>query len=221
MMNMLKLLWEGSYMKQDAYIFHAGIYDRCYEPAAKKLREMGLKIFPPRENLTILDVGCGTGTQLSLYQKSGCRLYGIDLSPAMLAITRQKLGEAAELRLEDASAMTFANGTFDLVTMVLVLHELPPWLRPAVLQECRRVVKPDGRIMLMDYHFGPHPFPMGWIWKLMVTLMEMSAGREHFSNYRNFIACQALHGLASELGFTVDKRFVPESGVVAVYLLKA
>ena len=56
-------------------------------------------------------------------------------------------------------------------------------------------MKTDGRIMLMDYHFGPHPFPTGWVWKFLVTLMEISAGREHFANYREFISRQGLKSL--------------------------
>ncbi|HUI29026.1 MAG TPA: methyltransferase domain-containing protein [Candidatus Acidoferrales bacterium] len=207
-------------MKQDPYRFHAKIYDRFYEPAAKRLREVGLKAFPPRENLSILDVGCGTGTQLALYQRGGCKLFGIDLSPAMLAIARQRLGETADLRLEDASQMTFDSRTFDLVTMVLTLHEMPARLRSAVLQECKRVVKTDGRIMLMDYHFGPHPFPMGWVWKILVTLMEISAGREHYANYRDFITRQGLKTLVLEQHYTLEKRFIFDSGVAAIYLLE-
>lgn len=207
-------------MNQDSYRFHAHIYDRLYEPAAKRLRKVGLKIFPPQENLTILDVGCGTGTQLALYQKAGCQLFGIDLSPAMLTIARQRLGETANLVLEDASKMTFASGTFDLVTMVLALHEMPTRLRSAVLQECKRVVKADGRIMLMDYHFGPHPFPRGWVWKLLVTLMEISAGLEHYANYRDFIARQGLKTLVVEQHFTQERQIIFDSGVAAIYLLK-
>ena len=49
--------------------------------------------------------------------------------------------------------------------------------------------------MLMDHHFGPHPFPTGWVWKFLVTLMEISAGREHFANYREFISRQGLKSL--------------------------
>lgn len=207
-------------MQQDSYRFSAKIYDRCYEPSAQKLRLVGLKIFPPQDNLSILDVGCGTGTQLALYNKSGCKLFGIDLSPAMIARARSKLGDTAELHVGDASSMTFADGTFDLVTMVLALHEMPTVLRPAVLQECKRVVKTDGRVMLIDYHFGPHPFPMGWVWKSVVTMMKISAGLRHYAHYRDFIARHGLEALAGEQHFIIAKRFIFESGVAAIYLLK-
>ena len=60
-----------------------------------------------KDSYRILDVGCGTGTQLTLYKKTGCTLFGIDASPAMLRIARRKLGETADLRLGDAANMAF------------------------------------------------------------------------------------------------------------------
>ncbi len=138
----------------------------------------------------------------------------------MLAGARRKLGAAAELHEADAAHMPFPGAVFDLVTIVLVLHEMPPLLRSAVLQECRRVVKPDGGIMLMDYHFGPYPLPRGWLWKMVVMAMELSAGRRHFENYRDFIARRGLDGLISRQQLIVDKKYIAESGVAAVYVVK-
>jgi ubiquinone/menaquinone biosynthesis C-methylase UbiE len=207
-------------MAQDPYSFHASFYDRLYEPAAHRLRSVGLTLYPPGDNLSVLDVGCGTGTQLALYQKPGCSLTGIDLSPSMLAVARLKLGGAADLHLADASQLPFPEAQFDLVTIVLVLHEMPHLLRSAVLQECSRVVKPGGRIMLMDYHFGPYPLPRGWLWKMVVTAMELSAGRRHFANYRDFIARRGLEGLISRQRLIVESKWIAESGVAAVYVVK-
>ncbi len=44
-----------------------------------------MKVYPPKEGMLVLDVGCGTGTNLSLYHEAGCSVFGIDSSPAMLA----------------------------------------------------------------------------------------------------------------------------------------
>jgi ubiquinone/menaquinone biosynthesis C-methylase UbiE len=208
-------------MKQDAYRRHASFYDLLYGPAVGIVRNIGMTIFPPRENIAILDVGCGTGTQLALYQRPGCRLVGIDSSPAMLGVAERKLGGAAELHLGDATQMPFGAATFDLVTVVLVLHEMSPELRPAVLAECRRVVKPDGRLMLIDYHPGPYPFVMGQVWHLVITLMEISAGREHYGNYRKFIAAGGLEALVAGQQLRVQRRHISEHGVTAIFLASA
>ena len=206
-------------MQNDPYVKLAARYDRSVEPAASKLREQGLRVFPPRDGLAVLDVGCGTGTQLGLYARPGCRLVGIDPSPAMLEMARQKLGASAELHLEDATRMSFADGTFDLVTVVLVLHEMNPQIRPQVLKECRRVTKPEGRILVIDFHYGPYTFLRGWLYKAFVIWAELGAGREHFSNYRNFMASRGLDALVAAEHVPVVRRFVFETGIAAIYLL--
>jgi ubiquinone/menaquinone biosynthesis C-methylase UbiE len=207
-------------MKKDAYASASRKYDRMVEPSARRLREPGLTLFPPRDNLKILDVACGTGNQLALYNRAGCELSGVDRSPAMLEVARQKLGQSADLRLEDASRMSFAGGTFDLVTIALALHEMPSGVRPVVLQECRRVAKTDGRILIIDFHFGPYPFPRGWAQKLFVLMMEIGAGREHFANYRDFMRRRGLVGLIAEQNAPVERRFIFTTGIAAIYLLK-
>ena len=207
-------------MEKDPYRIIAKAYDWLYEPSASILRRIGLQVFPPRENISILDVGCGTGTQLALYNKAGCKLFGVDTSPAMLEKARCKLGEIAELRLEDASHMPFPNQTFDLVTMVLVLHEMPALLRPSILSECKRVVKAEGRVLLIDFNFGPYPFPMGYVWRMLRRFFEITSGREHYTHYRDFKARGGLEPLIAEAHFSVDKRVTSEHKVAVVYLLQ-
>ena len=206
-------------MKNDPYRIWAKSYDLLIEPAEKRsVRRIGLQVFPPRDNLSILDIGCGTGSQLALYRRTGCKLYGVDRSPAMLAVACRKLGETAELHLEDASHMSFPSQMFDLVSALLVLHEMPAPLRPAVLAECKRVAKADGRIMIIDYHLGPYPFPMGYTWRLMRRLIEISAGRRHYANYCDFRMRGGLEPLIDGAHLSVDKRVA--HGIVIAYLLQ-
>jgi len=207
-------------MKKDPYRRIVWIYDLVAEPAAGILRRIALGGFPPRENIYILDAGCGTGTQLELLSKPGCKLYGVDSSAAMLGAARRKLGNAAELSLQDISHMTFPDRMFDLVTLVLVLHELPALLRPAVLTECKRVLKEDGCMLLIDYQFGPYSFPLGPLLRIPRRFMEMGVGREHYANYRDFQKRGGLEPLLAETGLSIDKRKVALGGVAAVHLLR-
>ena len=75
-------------------------------------------MYTPVKGALILDVGCGTGTNLNLYQKAGCKVCGIDSSLAMIDIAREKLGQRAELRIGDASQMPYPDDLFDLVTVM-------------------------------------------------------------------------------------------------------
>ena len=206
-------------MENDAYSRLSRSYDRWVEPAASKVRELGMRLCPPAEGLSILDVGCGTGTQLALYNRPGCRLVGVDPSPAMLELARRKLGTSAELRPADAACLPFADGTFDLVSVTFVLHEMEPEQRVRVLRECRRVTRPGGRILLMDFHNGPYPFPRGWLYKAFVIWSELGAGRRHFTNYRQFMSTRCLDGLLAGENLAAARRLVVSSGVAAVHVI--
>jgi ubiquinone/menaquinone biosynthesis C-methylase UbiE len=212
---------EVEHMQNDPYAKFAARYDRLTGSFPVRFRMGGVAIFPPRENLKILDVGCGTGEMLVTYAKPGCELVGLDRSPSMLDVARQKLGASARLLLEDATHMSFANGTFDLVTCMLALHEMQAEDRLLVLRECRRVTKPGGHILLIDFHCGPYSFPQGWLYKLLMVFAEMRAGKVHFAHYREFMAHRGLDGLLEGSGITVERRLVFSSGIVAIFLLKA
>jgi ubiquinone/menaquinone biosynthesis C-methylase UbiE len=207
-------------MKKDPYRHIVKIYDLVAEPPASILRRIGLELYPPRENIYILDAGCGTGTQLKLLSRFGCKLYGVDASPVMLDAAHRKLGDAAELSLQDITHMTFPDRMFDLVTLVLVLHEVPALLRPAIMTECKRVLKADGCILLIDYHFGRYSFLPGYLLRVLRRLVEMGVGREHYANYRDYQKRGGLAPLLAETKLTIDERIVALGGVAAVHLLR-
>jgi ubiquinone/menaquinone biosynthesis C-methylase UbiE len=209
-------------MPKDAYrlSLSARTYDLWAEPAVRALRKILLEVYPPRENISILDAECGTGTQLGLYSKPGCKLYGVDSSPTFLDAARRKLGDSAELSVQDASHMSFPDRMFDLITMIITLHEIPASLRLAVLTECKRVLKADGRILVADFHFGPYSSPEGRMDSTLRLFGEMSLGRDHFSNFRDYRKRGCLAPLIAESKLSIEKQLVPPTGVVEIYLLR-
>lgn len=206
-------------MAIDPYSKTAGRYDSFVEPLVKNLRATGMKMVPSKEEMLVLDVGCGTGTYLNLYHKARCKTFGIDLSPAMIDIARKKLGKRAALYLGDASQMPYPDGTFDLVVAFLALHEMPASIRSTVVNESKRVMKKDGRILLVDYHPGPIRFPKGWFFKIVITCVEIAAGREHFRNYRDFIARQGLLPLIARHQLSVERKKIASGGNIGFFLL--
>jgi ubiquinone/menaquinone biosynthesis C-methylase UbiE len=202
---------------KSAYNKSARWYDILIEPLVRTLRTTGLAMFPPHAGLSVLDIGCGTGSHLRLYQQAGCRTFGIDLSSAMLRVARHKVGA---LTLGDAARMPFADASFDLITASLVFHEMPAALRAPVLREAGRVVKKDGRFLVTDYHFGPIRFPEGWFFKNLVATIEWLAGGEHFRNYRHFMAHGGLAPLVAENGLLVDGQKIVGGGTIGLYLLR-
>ena len=111
------------------------------------------------------------------------------------------------------------TSSFDLVILVLILHEMSASLRTAVLQESVRVAKVGGHILLMDFHPGPYPFPRGWIWKTLLTGMEMSYGCTHFANCRDFLKRGGLPGICKGNSLAIRRQFAFESGVAGIFLV--
>lgn len=99
----------------------------------------------------ILDVGCGSGPLSAALRDRGAIVTGFDLSPAMIDLARNRLGEGADLRVHDLAApLPYADAAFDDVVASLVLHYLEDWTGP--LAELRRVLKPGGRLILSANH---------------------------------------------------------------------
>jgi ubiquinone/menaquinone biosynthesis C-methylase UbiE len=203
----------------DPYAKKAKGYDAFVEPLVRQLRVMGMKMYPLDEGVSVLDIGCGTGTHLEIYQKAGCKVVGIDASSSMLEVARAKLTGRAELHLGDASHMPFPHESFDLVLAMFMLHEIPAPIRPSVINEAKRVTKRSGRFLVIDYHPGPVRFPEGWLYKMVILFMEILAGREHFRNYRDYMANGGLRPLIGENGLAIDRGRIVGGGTVGLYLL--
>jgi SAM-dependent methyltransferase/uncharacterized protein YndB with AHSA1/START domain len=99
----------------------------------------------------LLEIGCGGGAFLEQALRSGCRAAGIDHSPEMVRVARELNAQAiAEGRLELAEAsaerLPFADDSFTCAAMMQVFFFLPD--PAAVLAECRRVLRPGGRLVV-------------------------------------------------------------------------
>ena len=99
----------------------------------------------------VLEVGVGTGKNMD-YWPEGVQMTAVDLTPGMLLFAQQHaqtLGIAADLRLGDIQALDFPDKSFDTIVGTCVFCSVPDPVRG--LHELARVVKPDGRIFLLDH----------------------------------------------------------------------
>src|SRR5438105_3137061 len=103
----------------------------------------------------VLELACGTARNLPFYG-DGVELTGIELSPGMLAIARQRahdLGHPADLRLGDAQALEFPDESFDTVTCTLGFCTIPD--TRAAAAEAFRVLRPGGQLLLLAHVRSP------------------------------------------------------------------
>ena len=203
---------------KDPYRKIARFYDAVVEPFNKTLRRYVVKVARPEDGMKVLEIGCGTGTNLELFAGAGCEVAGVDLSPSMIDLAKKKLGDRADLRLGDASDMPFNDGTFDLVVSFLTLHEMPTAVRSPVIGEMLRVAGSDGKVLFIDYHPGPLEFPKGWFYKSVIYAIEFGAGWEHFQNHREFLARRGLPTLMAEHGLSTVKERILAGGNIHVVL---
>jgi ubiquinone/menaquinone biosynthesis C-methylase UbiE len=121
----------------------------------------------------VLDVGCGTGTlAVDLATRYGCRVWGVDPSPEMLAVANEKAGAAARFKLAPAERLPFKEGWFERATMVSVAHHVE---RPRAFAELYRVLQPDGRLVISNA--DPDGFAERWVMEFFPELLERELAR--------------------------------------------
>ncbi len=157
------------------------------------------KLGPDVGPLRILDVGCATGRLLDQLAAAGAtNLSGADLAPNILEVAAKKLrqrGIPVDLRIADAEdRLPWDDESFDAVTLTGVLHH---FFRPKdALAEIRRVLRPGGRLFLLDACFFP----------LLRQILNLALRvKPHDGDYHFYNAAQAARLLADG-GFEVRDR---------------
>jgi len=165
----------------ESYWF-ARIYDPLVEPVLTGLREDLTESLVKLKIENILDVGCGTGSQLRRLARTGIRCTGVDRSDGMLRVARKK-SSGIDYIQADATALPFRDQQYQAVMISLALHEKSPEEGRLILREMLRVLKPDGYLIIVDYHFTES---RKWIADKAVSFAEFMVGGDHYRNFRYY-----------------------------------
>jgi ubiquinone/menaquinone biosynthesis C-methylase UbiE len=149
----------------------------------------------------VLEVAVGTGRNLPFYPP-GIRLTAVDLSPAMLGIAgdrARRLGRPVRLTEGDAEVLPFADRSFDTVVCTLSLCTIPDDL--AAVTQMYRVLRPSGRLLLLDHVRAEHPAVLF----LQRTLSLLTR--------RDNLLRRPLHRVEAQ-GFVVEQRSRTKAGSI-------
>lgn len=147
----------------------------------------------------ILDICCGTGAVIAAFvrQYPLSLAVGYDFSRGMLGKVQEKFPDRPIALIEgDAAALPFGDERFDVVTCSHALYELKGPARLAALEEMRRVVRPDGAVLIMEHEVPRHPV-VRRLFNLRMLAMGSSDAREFVAGgaapYRRIFSAVTLY----------------------------
>jgi ubiquinone/menaquinone biosynthesis C-methylase UbiE len=132
------------------------------------LRRMTVGLAGVKAGDTVLEVGCATGTlTLAAKQAAGPsgRVFGIDIIPGMIEASQRKAAQAnveITFKLGSIDSIPFPDDHFDEVMCSFMIFHMSDETRRKGIAEIQRVLKPGGRMLLLDLALPPQPFQR-WI----------------------------------------------------------
>ena len=191
-------------------------YENLVDPLLKIAREYMVDLSAMKAGDLALDVCCGTGAQVIEYGRRGITAVGIDNNTGMLAYgikNKSRLNmENISFLAGDATALPFEDSSFDIVSVSFALHDKLPAMRHAVVSEMKRVVKPEGALLFMDFNV---PLPKN-IQGIGANIVEYFAGGEHYQGFKQFKESGGISNIVAEHGLMAEKTRYFNSGMVVV-----
>jgi len=194
--------------------FTAKIYDPILYFALKNIRQDIIRLIPNRY-ARILDLCCGTGDQLKKLSDAGFNhLTGVDLSTEMLKVAR-KGNKIANILESDVQHTGLPDASFDIIIISFAVHEKPARIQKNMLAEAKRLLAPEGQLILVDFSLDDQA---KMISKIAAGMIERLAGKEHYRNFKAYVNKGGMVPVIQSR-FKIQKQIRYAQGVVSIWIV--
>ena len=175
----------------------AKVYDLIFGPTLHPGRLQAIERMNIQRDERVLEVGVGTGINLSLYP-SDAKITGIDYTASMLEKARERVAKKGmrntRLLQMDAADLKFPDDSFDIVYAPYLISVVPDPVK--VAQEMRRVCRPGGRIIFLNHFLSPNAILSRF--ERMISPMTIHIGFKSDLDLPAFLAQADLHPVSIE-----------------------
>ncbi len=183
---------------------HGAAYHALFDRPLAEAREVVVNAVP--KPCRVLDIACGTGELcFELARRRDSQVVGVDFSPRMIEFARRRNHDArVRFELGDGTDLAyFKTDSFDIATILFLLHEIPRDQRVLVLNEALRLAR---RAIVVDSQAPPPKNLHG----LAVRIVEASGGPGHYRPFADYLAAGGIGGILtdSRVRASVAERFV-------------
>ena len=177
-------------MENKNHWYEGWFYDKIIAPNQDRMFGEIKNLIEPNSN--VIDVGCGTGRFSFSIAEKVHRVIGVDLSSKNITTANKTLQKNPNNKISflhtSLAKLISQNHHYDYAVMTYVIHEVNPEDRIALLNEMKKIA---DKIIIGDYLVSIRK----GFWSLLNEIVEFLAGKDHYTNFKDFNANNGLHGL--------------------------
>lgn len=201
--------------KLNKYHWYDGwFYDFFIAPNQDKMFSLIKNIIEP--NSSVIDVGCGTGRFSFFVADKVSKVVGIDLSIKNIEKAKSNLIKRPNNKISffhsSIDEIISQNLRFDYAVMTYVIHEVEEIERKKLLIQLSQVA---SKIIIGDYLV---PKPQSF-WSVLNEVIEFIAGKEHYTNYKNFVRNGGIETLAEKSGLKIINKIENQPQTTQIVVL--
>lgn len=191
------------------------LYDFALEAFLKGIKRKVTEYLIKHDTFPAVDICCGTGAQCHRIGNINQGICGLDWDFKMIKYAASKYPGLCFI-CADAVHVPLKSSSVKGAVLSYSLHDKSPKIRIKLLEEVERILKPDGKIVFVDFEIPwNRKSRMGW---LFTSAIERAAGTEHFDNGRHFLSQGGLKAFLKQNGLVELERTNVElahTGIVA------